>query len=305
MKKIVLIFCALMFANISVGFGAYFYADAVEQAIQQEFPEYLQSSVANEYEAQMNQNTGEIDERGMYNVCYAGGYDVSTESGAENCSNFVKILEKTCVYTQGSSYKYYTNPTTREQRIDKCLFDKAMEISFKYEGGLQQNVNDPGSRICDENGNPLREANGNFKVGATKYGITTCYTHLPLDCVKNMTKQQALSYYWTHLFYGYGYYKLPPVVRAAVMQFAVAGVGKVANELKQVVGAMNCKDAKINDCIYDAVKNYLDTKGVIKFHEELCNLHAKPFKVGGKYWQRAMDTKKLSSAYEDCAKLYK
>ena len=128
MKKMIFVFIALLFSNISIGWGAFFYADALEQAIVEEFPADLQSVVASEYEAQMNQDTGEIDANGMYNVCYAGGYDVSTFEGAEKCSNFVNKVQSGCAYLKGSSIKYYNNPQTIEQKIKKCVFDEAMKI---------------------------------------------------------------------------------------------------------------------------------------------------------------------------------
>lgn len=305
MRKVFLTFCALFLANVSVGWGAYFYADGVEQAIRETFPENFQSVVAEEYEAQMNPQTGEIDEQGIYNVCYAGGFDVSTVIGAEQCADFVGALADKCVYTKGDSLKYYNNPTTREEKIRKCVFTKAIDLALSYEGGLQQNINDPGSRVCDEKGKPELDENGHYKRGATNFGITTCYTRFSVDCVKRMTKQDAINYYWTYLFYGYKYYTLPGDAMAAVMQLAVGGVGKVAKELKQAVGATHCSNVVIDDCIRNAVSKYIVANGADKFYDTICNLRAKSFARGTNLWQRAIDTKKLSSAYTDCAAKYK
>lgn len=302
MKKIFISFYILFFSNVSCVWGAFFYADALEQAIQEEFSEDLQSLVAGEYVAQMNQATGEIDVNGMENVCFVGGYDVSNPAGADKCKKFVKKVKNKCVYTTGDSIKKYTNPKTRQEKMRKCIFDKALDFAFSYEGGFQQDPNDTGNRVRDKDGNLLKDKNGNFVLGATKYGITTRASGLSVECVKKMTETNARHYYWTRYFYKYQYYTLPDEVLAIVMQFALAGPGVVAPEIKETVGAQSCSGVVINNCILDAVNKYIDENGVKSFYDTISALRAE--KRSGTKKLRAENSVNLISAYDECDKLY-
>lgn len=238
------------FANISAGFCAYFYADVVEQAIQTSFPADVQADVAAEYEAQMNPSTGEIDTDGIMNVCYAGGFDVSTEDGAADCNAFVQTMAGTCPYTTSgiiydksgnqiskdidsrSFIDYYNNPQTNEEKLRKCISDKTIDWAIKSkaegggnEGGFQQTRSDVGNRICDKNGRPLTDANGNYLLGATNFGITTCSSGLSVSCIKNMTKDDAKKYYWTRHYMKMRYYQLPIEIQALVLEMSISGIG--------------------------------------------------------------------------------
>ena len=298
MKKYFLIFCICNFANFNFAGGAYFYADAVESAIQKTFPTELQSVVAAEYESQMDAN-GNIDTAGMEQVCYAGNYDVSTTQGAAACANFVSTLAGTCVYATGSGLKYYTNPQTTDEQIQKCIFDKTIDYVFAYENGFQRTPSDTGNRICDKYGRPLKDENGNYILGATNMGITTCASGLSVECIKNMTPLHARQYYWTRFFYKYGYYKLPIEVQAAVMELAVGGTGTVASELRAVVHPTGCGTGSvINDCTALAVNDYILHHGVEKFYQEMGNIRAK--KRSGKAKERALGIQSLADLYITC-----
>ena len=298
MKKIFVVFCALFFTNVSLSYGMFFYADALESAIQEEFPENLQMTVAAEYEAQMNPNTGEIDANGMYNVCYAGGYDVSEDDGAKKCGEFVKKVQSKCVYVVGNGLRRYNNPANEQEKIKKCIFDKTMDYVFEYDGGFQQTQSDRGNRIC-KNGVPLKDARGNYLLGATSYGITTCASELSVDCIRKMTKKDARHYYWTRIYHKYKYYKLPDEVLAAVMEFAVGGVGTVAKELKETVGAQHCSGSVISDCVVDAINKYLAENTVDDFYDKISALRAK--NRAGKAKERALGIRKLLDVYMQCA----
>lgn len=257
MKKIVLFFTICFLTNISVGFCAYFYADVVEQAIQTSFPSEVQADVAAEYEAQMNPDTGEIDTNGILNVCYAGGFDVSTDDGAADCAMFVQTMSGACPYTtSGAVYDengikitkeqdsrrfvdYYNHPQTDEEKLRKCVLDKTVDWAIKSkaegggnEGGFQQTRSDVGNRICDKHGNPLKDANGNYLLGATKFGITTCSSGLSVACIKNMTKDDAKRYYWTRHYMKMRYYRLPIEIQALVLEMSISGIGSAAKDFR-------------------------------------------------------------------------
>ena len=196
----------MFFANTSNVWAAYFYADALIDAVQETFPQNLWADVANEYVAQMNPTTGEIDEVGMSNVCYVGGMDVATADGAEKCSNFVNIVASKCMYAYRAGKHLYTNPQTAEQKIQKCIFDDAIDFALSYERGFQQTPSDPGNRICGPDGKPIKGADGKYLLGATKYGITTCASGLSVECIRRMTVADAKLVYWTRHYYKYKYY---------------------------------------------------------------------------------------------------
>ena len=298
MKKYFLIFCILGFANIDFANAAYFYADALEDAIQNNIAQDLQSAVASEYEAQIDAD-GNISTDGMEQVCYAGNMDVSTADGAAACAAFVDNISNGCVYATGSSLKYYTNPQTDEERIKKCVFDKTIDYVISYEGGFQRNPNDAGNRICDKRGNPLKDEKGNYLLGATKMGITTCASGLSVLCIKNMTEKDARQYYWTRFYYKYGYYKLPVETLAAVMELAVGGTGTVAGELRAAAHIKNCGFATvIDDCIAEEVRKYIAENGVDKFYEDITALRAG--KRSGKAKERALGVRRLSNLHKLC-----
>lgn len=298
MTRTILISFVFVLLNISSGNCAFFYADALEQTIQEEFSEELQSLVASEYEAQMDA-AGNIDVAGMEQVCYAGGYDVSTEEGAEKCQKFVKKVSSKCVYTRGSGLRYYNNPQNDDEKIKKCVFDKTMDYVFNWEKGFQQTAKDSGNRICDSKGNALKDKNGNFLLGATNLGITTCASGLSVNCVKNITRPLARQYYWTRFYRKYGYYKLPVEAIAAVMELAVGGTGTVASELKSVLGT-NCNASNvINDCLANTTKEYIERNGVNDFYEKITQLRAN--KRSGKAKERALGVMELVNLHTQCA----
>ena len=257
MKKTLLIFCLISLANLNSASGAYFYSDVVEQAIQTSFPSEVQADVAAEYEAQMNPDTGEIDTNGIMNVCYAGGFDVTTDDGAAECANFVQTMAGTCPYTiSGAVYDnngdkilkdtdprsfidYYNNPQTNEEKLRKCVLDKTIDWAIKSaaegggnEGGFQQTRSDKGNRICDKNGNPLTDSAGHYLLGATNFGITTCASGLSVACIKNMTKADAKKYYWTRHFMKMRYYRLPIEIQALVMEMSISGIGNAGKAFR-------------------------------------------------------------------------
>lgn len=299
MKKMFLIFALFVFANSNFAKGAYFYADAVEQAIQQEFAPELQSVVASEYEAQMTAN-GYIDTAGFENVCYAGGYNVAAEEGSKKCENFKKRIVNTCVYAKSAGLVHYTNPATEEEKIRKCVFDKTMDYVFSWEKGFQQSKTDSGNRICDGNGNPKKDKNGDFLLGATNHGVTTCASGLSVSCIKKMTQEDAKKYYWTRFYWKYGYHRLPVEALGAVMELAVGGTRTVADELRSVVPNQCEKNNVISDCVAQAVQAYIDENGVDVFYEKMSNARAR--KRSGKSKTRAEGITELAHAHEECAK---
>ncbi len=303
MKKLLLIFCVMFFANASNAWAAYFYADALTEAIQQEFPQNIWADVANEYMAQMNPTNGEIDEVGMNNVCYVGGYNVATADGAEKCSNFVNNVVSKCVYAYSAGKHLYTNPQTVEQKIQKCIFDDAIDFALSYEKGFQQTPSDPGNRICGPDGKPIKGTDGKYLLGATKYGITTCASGLSVECIRKMSVADAKLAYWTRHYYKYKYYKLPPQVLAAVMQFSVGGIGTVAVELRETVGANCSVTSVVTDCVVDATNKYLETHTVDEFYREISNKRAK--KRTGSAKERALRVPgRLSGSYDRCVSKY-
>ena len=304
MKKLLLIFCGVFLANVSSAWAAYFYADALTEAIQQEFSQNLWVDISNEYMAQMNPTTGEIDEVGMSNVCYVGGYDVATADGAKKCEEFVNLVASKCPYAYSAGKDLYTNPQTVEQKIQKCIFDDAIDYALSYEQGFQQTPSDLGNRICDEKGNPIKDKTGKYLLGATKYGITTCATGLSVECVKKMSIDDAKMLYWTRHYYKYKYYNLPPQVLAAVVQFSVGGVGMVAAELRDTVGANCGATAVMTDCVVSAVNRYLETHSVADFYQQISNKRAA--KRSGKAKERALRVPaELGNSYQRCVDKYK
>ncbi|MFQ6760468.1 MAG: glycosyl hydrolase 108 family protein [Alphaproteobacteria bacterium] len=304
MKKLILIFCSVFFANTSNVWAAYFYADALTDAIQETFPSNIWSDVANEYMAQMNPTTGEIDAAGMNNVCYVGGMDVATADGAEKCDAFVKNIASKCVYAYKAGKILYTNPQTEEQKIQKCIFDDAIDYALIYENGFQQTPSDPGNRICGPDGKPIKDKNGDYLLGATKYGITTCASRLSVECIRKMTVADAKLFYWTRHYYKYKYYNLPPQVLAAVMQLSVGGVGIAAAELRETVGA-NCGATSVmTDCVANAVNQYLETHTLEEFYNAISNKRAA--KRSGQARERALlMSSALKDSYLRCAAKYK
>lgn len=293
------VFIALCFMNTNNAWSAFFYADALESAIQENFSENLWNTVANEYEAQMDAS-GEISENGLYNVCYAGGADVRTAAGAEKCQAFVKSATDGCVYAKGSGVAEYNNPPTTETKIKRCIFDRTLTYAFGYEGGFQQTPDDPGNRIC-VNMVPQTDKNGKFLLGATNHGITTCASGLTVNCIKKMSEDQARLYYWTRFYKKYKYDLLPNDVLPAVMELALAGVGVVYKELSSVVGA-SCSGPVINQCMVDAINSYLDKHTLDEFYNKMADTRAK--KRSGKAKQRALGITKLSGVGDECAKLF-
>lgn len=285
MKKIFLIFAAMSFANIHMGYAEYFDSYALESVINEEFPSDLQSVVAAEYVAQMDEN-GEIDADGFANVCYAGGYDISTEDGAKKCND---LAEKTrsrkpkysapysnpgqcktwnyqaasnnCRYVTKGGLSEYTKPTTARQRLQKCIFDKTMDfVIYDWEKGFQQDKTDPGNRICDKNSRALYtdgtvvdtkniDLDKTIQLGATKFGITTCHSGLSVECVCVMDEMAARKYYWTSYFKTYKYDTLPPQAMAMIMELSVGGVGKAASELRTVLKSKSVLDRECKDSV--------------------------------------------------------
>ena len=300
MKKYFLIFVTIFFTNISVGWCEYFDADTLESVIMSTFPENLQSTVMAEYESQMDPDTGEIDEQGFYNVCYAGGYDVADPSGAEECAAFAEKLQdnkprycceypdakKACVdsgnvsLSNGCNYAIttndrntYMNPQNNTEKLHKCILDKTIDWAIKYEGGFQQSKGDPGSRICDKKGKPLYNADGSIQLGATKFGVTTCYTGLSVKCVCGMNKDQAKQFYW-HVAREYNYFSLPDELVAAVIQFSLAGVGRLGQDLSRALG--KCSGPKINDCYIKAINEKYYRNGTLliqQFYNDISTAH--------------------------------
>jgi len=335
MKKIFLIFAAVSFANVHVGYAEYFNSYAIESAINEAFPSDLQPVVAAEYMAQIDEN-GEIDANGFANVCYAGGYDISTEDGAKKCNDLAENARKKkpkysapygkpqqcaswdfqnaskkCNYIPSGTASDYTNPTTSAQKLQKCIFDKTMDFVIRdWEKGFQQTKSDVGNRICKDSRALYTDGtivdlknidpDKTIQLGATKFGITTCASNLSVECVCVMDELAARQYYWTSHFKKYKYNTLPPQAMAIVVELSVAGVGKVAKELRAVVKP-NCKNSVvITDCIADSVKKYIETNGVQKFYDAMAEERSRTRKKNSPHYRRAQAAKGLSSAYTQC-----
>ena len=91
MKKILLIFCALILANTHEVFGAYYYAEQVEAAVAEIVPAEFQEAVLAEYDAQIDEN-GYIDEDGRAEVCAAFWARVDEKEGLKKCQNLVDAM---------------------------------------------------------------------------------------------------------------------------------------------------------------------------------------------------------------------
>jgi len=230
-------------------------------------------------------------------VEYVSG--VATEDEPEDSDNSTNKKNTNCVYTSGNGLKFYTNPTTKEEKVKKCVFDKAIDYALKWEKGFQRTPNDPGNRICDSKMNPLKDENGNYLLGATNMGITTCASGLSVECIKNMTEKDARQYYWTNFYRKYGYYKLPASAIAAVMELAVGGPGTVAKELKEAANVSGCGSSPVvNDCTAKAVSDFINKHGVNTFYKNITTLRANKRK--GKPRERALGVQSLSNAHKVC-----
>lgn len=338
MKKIFLIFLTVYFANMHAGKCEYFYSSSLERTITNEFAEKA-SAVMDAYITNMDPDTGEIDENGFYNVCYAGGYDVATEKGAEQCANFLEKLQddkpkysapkyeaaqcpksgvpaltKGCKYISTNNLKVYNNPATDAEKLQRCILIKTVDWAIdNYEGGYQHTTNDRGSTIC-KGGKPVYtdgtvgdwknlDPNKTIELGATKFGITTCYNEFSIDCVCGMGKLHAKHYYW-NIARNHGYFKFPIEVVAPIIQFSISGVGRVKTDLNKILGT-KCSGTVMGDCQLNAFNNkYYTNDGKLRvqdFYNDICNAHA-PKSTKSKNYRRAMETKGLIRFYDECKK---
>ena len=171
-----------------------------------------------------------MTKEGLKNVCYAAGFDVSTADGAANCSGFVNaaITMHDCKGVTGCDYGYPPHASMDSDRnARKCIFDSTMNFVLAWEKGLNTSSELPGN----ENGN------------VTKYGITSQYSGLSVNCVKCMTWQQAQNWYWSKMYNKFHFDKMPIYISAPLMQFSVQHNGYVLKETKQII----LEDAKVKE----------------------------------------------------------
>ena len=293
MKKIVLFFTMCFFANISVVFGAFFHAETVEKVIKEYFPQNVWADAAAEYQAQMNPTTGEIDEEGMANFCYVGGFDIATPEGATTCAEIVQAAQSECVYGIQSYWdKYWVKAQSDIEEKQKCIVETTIDWAIdNYEGTtINRDTKDKGNLVKNE-------ATGKVEAtGVTRYGITRS-SGLSNYCIERMTREDALKYYFTRHFRKYGFYKLPLEVEGVVLQLSIGGAPTAYNEILETIGCseQECGAIKaVGSSTQAKVEEWIEQKksegedGIDLFNKTITDIRAQ--KRSGKHVIRAQRT---------------
>lgn len=308
MKKITGFLIATVFPTLCFGQNFVFTADEVTEAMNHFVPTELYAQTAAEYEAQMDPDTGAIDENGLNNVCYAAGFDVSTADGAANCAGFINaaITQRDCATVSGCNYGSLPNLSPTDDATRYCIFNKTMEFVLDWEKGL----NESESLAGNENGN------------VTNYGITSQYSGLSVDCVRCMTWKQARAWYWTNMYKKFHIDKMPAEVSAPLMQFSVQHNGYVLKETKEIMfndarvkeseEVQNaCSASQLNpknyantffqNCSQTAGKKYVELNGGKAFFDAIVDNEISYWSEKPKYKRRAEQVRdRLWPATEMC-----
>jgi hypothetical protein len=222
MKKLMGLLIAIVFPTLCCGQTFVFSADEVIEAMNHFVPNELYSQTAAEYEAQMDPDTGAIDEDGLYNVCYVAGFDVSTVDGAAKCAGFINaaITQRNCADVVGCVYGHAPSASSEaESRARMCIFNETMKYVLDWEKGLNESSG----------------LKGNEYGNVTNYGITSQYSKLSVDCVRCMTWRQAQNWYWANMYQKFHLDEMPVYVSAPLMQFSVQHNGVVLKETKEIM----------------------------------------------------------------------
>lgn len=93
MKKLLIALLAIS-ATYSARADNYvvFKSDVVEKAINQLVASENRQMAADEYQNNMNQDSGQISVMGLYKVCIASGFDIQTNDGYALCRNFLNFM---------------------------------------------------------------------------------------------------------------------------------------------------------------------------------------------------------------------
>ncbi len=313
MKKILLIFCALILVNMRGGFCAYYYAEQVEAAVAEIVPAEFQEAVLAEYDAQIDED-GYIDEDGMAEVCAAFWARVDEKEGLKKCQNLVNAMESKCVYRlprklNGRYYiDYYLNPQTYKEAIEACIVNRTISWAIELtkdgggnEGEYQNYDGDSGNCICDARKPKPYFKNGHCVYGknGTKYGISSCTSKLSKYCLQNMQRDNAKEWYFTNIYMAYHYHRLPIETQALVTEMAISGIGHASNVLKTVLVGRPCdSDTVVRDLTAASAKAYVEENGADAFNRAYVNAVPK----GVHYERRQRAYKYLSDVHEICAK---
>ena len=80
-----------------------FKASAIEETINTMVPESHRMSAADEYQKQMDANTGKISVMGIYKVCAAAGFNINNTNGYNGCRRFINAIAEKSGFGSGSA----------------------------------------------------------------------------------------------------------------------------------------------------------------------------------------------------------
>ena len=93
MKKLLVALLMILFANMANAENyVIFKSDVVEKAINQLVASENRQSAADEYQKNMDPETGKISVLGLYKVCIASGFNIQTNDGYTLCRNFLNFM---------------------------------------------------------------------------------------------------------------------------------------------------------------------------------------------------------------------
>ena len=93
MKKLLVALLMILFANMANAENyVIFKSDVVETAINQLVSSENRQAAADEYQKNMDPETGKISVLGLYKVCIASGFNIQTNDGYSLCRNFLNFM---------------------------------------------------------------------------------------------------------------------------------------------------------------------------------------------------------------------
>ena len=93
MKKLLVALLMILFANMANAENyVIFKSDVVETAINQLVSSENRQAAADEYQKNMDPETGKISVLGLYKVCIASGFNIQTNDGYTLCRNFLNFM---------------------------------------------------------------------------------------------------------------------------------------------------------------------------------------------------------------------
>ena len=93
MKKLLVALLMVLFANTAYAENyVIFKSDVVETAINQLVSSENRQAAADEYQKNMDPETGKISVLGLYKVCIASGFNIQTNDGYSLCRNFLNFM---------------------------------------------------------------------------------------------------------------------------------------------------------------------------------------------------------------------